>query len=243
MKTALRIAIFVAAVFASPAWPCRAAELPFFSSYPALDLTRWYVSDGWANGDYQACEWRTDALSAADHMLIMTLAAPGGKLRVYGCPEIHTQQVTGYGRYEVRMRTAAGGGLNTAFFTYTGPPLGVPAHDEIDFEFLGKTPRAVEVTQWAGTRKGTPVDIDLGFDASAGFHDYVFDWTKNSVRWYVDGKLVHSSAPGDPMPSHPGDLYLSLWAGAPEKDDWLGHFTYTKPVTAAVAWVKFTPAP
>ena len=63
--------------------------------------------------------------------------------RKFSCAEIRTKAAYGYGTYEVRMRGAAGAGVNSTFFTYVGPPFGegLP-HDEIDFEFLGKTQTA-----------------------------------------------------------------------------------------------------
>lgn len=221
----------------------QAGEIPFFSSYPSLDLKRWYVSSGWSNGDHQSCEWRDSAISAADHHLVLTLSSKGGRIRPLGCPEIHTQSLTGYGRYEARMRSAAGFGLNTAFFTYVGPPTGNPAHDEIDFEFLGKNPRQVEVTHWTNGQRNQPYDVNLGFDASKAFHNYAFEWRKESIRWYVDGRLVHETPKNAAIPSHPGLLYLSLWSGSSIEDSWMGHFTYTAPVTAEVVWVKYTPLP
>lgn len=202
---------------------------------------RWYVSDGWANGDYQSCEWRASSVRVAARDLRLTLNDHGGKQRPIGCPELHTNARLSYGLYEARMRTAAGPGLNTAFFTYIGPPNGVKEWDEIDFEFLGKDPHTVSITQWAnGTARDGKV-VQLGFDASQGFHNYAFDWEKDKVTWYVDGKVVAETAAGSPVPRNPGMLFFSLWSGSASKDDWLGHFDYKAPVTADVEWAAYTP--
>lgn len=221
--------------------PAFAGEIPFFSTYPQIDGKHWYISSGWTNGDHQSCEWRDSAISVADKRIVLTLSSKGGKVRPIGCGEIHTQTPKGYGRYEARMRSAAGSGLNTAFFTYVGPPTGNPAHDEIDFEFLGKNPRQVQVTFWTNGQRNPPFDVDLGFDASKEFHNYAFEWRKDSIRWFVDDKLVHETPKGAVIPSNPGLLYMSLWSGSKVEDDWLGPFTYKGPVTAEYASVKYTP--
>jgi len=73
--------------------------------------------------------------------------------------EVQVKHQTGYGFYEVIMKPAAGAGLISSFFTYTGPYFGDP-HDEIDIEFLGKNRNEVEFnTYTAGTMllTGNPV--------------------------------------------------------------------------------------
>lgn len=213
----------------------------FRSTFFSIDKDRWTLSDGWANGDHQSCEWRADALSIRDNKLLLTLSDKGGKVRPVGCPEIRTKARLGHGLYEARMRPAAGSGLNTAFFTYIGPPNGVPEHDEIDFEFLGKAPRRVEISHHVNGKIFRGKIVDLGFDASEDFHDYAFDWSATRLAWFVDGVKVYETPPGIPIPRHPGFLFFSLWSGSPVEDSWMGPFAYTKPVTAEVAWARFTP--
>jgi beta-glucanase (GH16 family) len=121
-------------------------------------------------GIFQSCEWRADAIANTRNGLRLTLSDRGGKARPLGCPEIHTNARFGYGLYEARIRSAAGSGLVTAFFTYIGPPAGSPEHDEIDFEFLGKDPHTVNVTEYTNDKPYGKV-IQLGFDASETFHN------------------------------------------------------------------------
>ena len=213
----------------------------FVEPFQHLNLDRWYVSDGWANGDYQSCEWRADAIAISRNDMRLTLSERGGKVRPLGCPEIRTKAPLGYGLYEARIRSAAGSGLVTAFFTYAGPPSGSAEHDEIDFEFLGKDPHTVNITQYTN---GKPYDgkiIQLGFDASQTFHDYGFEWTPDKIRWYVDGKVVSETPVGAKIPRNPGHLHFMLWSGSKGQDAWMGPFNYTTPVTADVEWAAYTP--
>ncbi|MCB9988454.1 MAG: family 16 glycosylhydrolase [Rhodospirillales bacterium] len=222
--------------------PAQAEDIPFFATYPHIDQSRWYLSHGWTNGGHHSCEWRAEALKGEDGHLRMWLSDhQGATLREYGCAEIQTRKMFGYGRYEARMRTAAGSGLNTAFFTFTGPPHGNPVHDEIDFEFLGKEPGKVEVNYHRKGKNMGPFTVTLGFDASADFHDYAFEWMPDKIRWYADGRQIFETPDGADIPDNPGRLYFSLWSGTKKASDWLGRFHYKGPVNADVAWVKFTP--
>lgn len=220
-----------------------AETLPFLKD-GKIDRERWYLADGWANGDHQACEWRADAVALNERGATFTVSDKSGNVRPIGCAEMQTKTVNGYGTYTARIKSAAGVGLNTAFFTYIGPPkLAKKDHSEIDFEFLGKNPRTVQLNFFhEGVSQGLKL-IDLGFDASADFHEYSFVWEPNRIRWYVDGKLVYTTPPGAKIPPNPGRIYLSLWASTENLKDWMGTFTYTKPVTAEVEWVRFEPLP
>jgi endo-1,3-1,4-beta-glycanase ExoK len=202
---------------------------------------RWYLSNGWANGDHQSCEFRADAVEISDGSMRLTLSDRGGHVRPIGCPEIRTRARLSYGIFAARLRAAAGSGLNTAFFTYIGPPNGVPVWDEIDFEFLGKDPHSVSISYRVNGETRGPGDIQLGFDASNAFHDYTIEWTPERICWYADGKMIARSRDGDKIPTTPGRLFFSLWSGSSLEDAWMGPFTYKQPVTAEVESTSFRP--
>jgi len=235
---------FFAAILFVMACPsgAQAHDADFFAPFHSLDRTRWSFSNGWVNGAHQACEWREDAVSIIDDKLQLKLSDRSGTIRPYGCPEMHTIDVTGYGFYEARMRTASGSGLNTAFFTYVGPPTGSPEHDEIDFEFLGKDTSSVEINYFTNGQGHHGVIVPLGFDASQALHDYAIEWKPDKIRWYVDGKMVHETPAAAAMPRNPTRLYLSLWSGSSVEDSWMGPFHYSGPVTAQVEWAAYTPS-
>lgn len=211
----------------------------FFDSFDRLDAKRWYVSDGWTNGAHQSCTWLRDNLSASGGTLRLILRKLPNKHRNHGCAEIRTHARHGYGTYEARMRSAAGSGLNTAMFTYSGPPL-TKVHDEVDFEFLGKDPRQVQLNYFVGAKGGNEKMVGIGSDLSAGFNTYAFEWLPGSMRWFINGKLVHSKT-GDNLPSVPGQFFFSLWSGASAVDGWLGKFDPAAgPVSAEIDWAAYT---
>ncbi|MFY9288200.1 MAG: family 16 glycosylhydrolase [Alphaproteobacteria bacterium] len=223
----------------------QAAEIDttgFMDPFTRIEKSRWSPANGWVNGDHQACEWRANSAFVVREKLQLVIAKNRlGKLRPTACPELHTKKLSGYGYYEARMKIAAGSGLNTNLFTYIGPPTGSPEHDEIDFEFLGKDTRKVQINYFTNGKGKHEVMLPLGFDASEEFHDYAFEWTANKIRWFVDGKMAHETPPNAIIPHNPGRIYLSLWAGSKIQDSWLGPFQFTKPITAEVEWVAFTP--
>lgn len=211
----------------------------FFEPFDRIDRKRWYVSDGWKNGGHQACTWSRESLSAAGGILRLTLRQAPNKLSSHRCAEIRTHAGHSYGTYEARMRSAAGSGLNTAMFTYSGPPM-TKVHDEIDFEFLGKDPGRVQVNYFVAARGGNEKLVGIGTDLSSGFNTYAFEWLPGSMRWFINGKLVHSKT-GDGLPSVPGQFFFSLWAGSPSVADWLGKFDPAAgPVAAEIDWAAYT---
>jgi endo-1,3-1,4-beta-glycanase ExoK len=218
-----------------------AATIPFFSAYPTINENQWHLSNGWANGEHQSCEWRREDVYGEDNNLQMRLSDNGGSVRPYGCAEIQSATTNSYGLYEAQMRTAAGNGLNTAFFTFTGGPLGGAEHDEIDFEFLGKDPHTVQLNYHTSFGGKHEVIVQLGFDASKEFHTYAFSWQPDKIQWFVDGKKVSETPAGAHIPKNPGLIIFSLWSGSKMLDQWLAPFVYNGPVTADVSWVKFTP--
>lgn len=123
-----------------------------------------------------------------------------------------------YGRYEVVMKPAKASGVITAFFLYRFDPW-----QEIDFEFVGKdtTKALINVFYNPGEEgdlynygyRGTPVIVDLGFDAADDYHRYAIEWEPNEIRWFVDDKLIHRRTSGQPVPvPHlPMRFHINVW--------------------------------
>lgn len=211
----------------------------FFEPFDRIDLRKWYVSDGWVNGDHQGCTWLKDHVGLSKGILKLKLSDARNKHRPYGCAEIRTHARYGYGLYEARMRMAPGLGTNSGMFTYIGPPVH-KKHDEIDFEFLGKTRDKIQLNWFESGRGNHEFLAPIGRDATQTFNDYAFEWTPGEIRWFINGKLVHR-AKADRLPEVPGQLFLTLWAGSDRINDWLGRFTYPgKPIYAEVDWVAYT---
>ena len=121
--------------------------------------------------------------------------------------------------------------------------LGLP-HDEIDFEFLGRSASTVQLNYFAAGKGDHGHDVELGFDPARTMADYAFEWTPEGIRWFVNGREVHAvrRQEGRPFPVTPGKICLSIWNGrGPDMETWLAPFDSAKrPLTARYERVAFT---
>lgn len=239
-------AISLLAALTAGAAPVKAEEVrptgkSFVENFDRLDRKRWYVSDGWSNGDHQNCTWSKDQVSVSEGILRLGFVRQeDANGRDYVCGEVQTNRRFSYGTFEVRMKAVAGPGLNTGFFSYIGPVHKQP-HDEIDFEVLGKDPSKVQVNQYVnGKSVGSAKLVDVPGGADQDFHDYAFVWQEDRIAWYVDGELVDEATDPAKLPSHASKIYLSLWSSDTLKS-WMGPFTDPgAPVTAEIDRVAYT---
>ena len=224
---------------------------PINGAHPTLnanmdrnDSSHWHKADGWTNGDPFNNGWQADNVSFNNGFMTLQLDNQGCPQacseRPYASGEYRTNSFYRYGLLEGRFKAAKGNGLVTSLFFYTGPSDGNP-WDEIDVEILGKDPTKMQINYFTNGAGSHEAIIDLGFDASQAFHDYAIYWTPDSIRWYVDGKLVHTEdGSRGALPTHAGRIMMNLWPGI-GVDGWLRPFSYSGPVRAQYDWVRFTP--
>lgn len=128
--------------------------------------------------------------------------------------------------------------------------------DEVDWEWLGGKNTEVQ-TNYFG--KGNTTSYDRGAfhtvaDSQGTSTNYTIDWTKEAVKWYIDGALVRTlnyadALGGQNFPQTPARLRLGIWAGGDPDNSagtitWAGGETdYTKaPFTMTVQSVSITNA-
>ncbi|MEM1274564.1 MAG: family 16 glycosylhydrolase [Pseudomonadota bacterium] len=83
----------------------------FFDDFDEFDQARWFISDGWSNGDWMNCTWSRDAVEVRNGILRLHLQQADNGLE---CAEIQSHIQFGFGTYEVRQRTGRGSGVNAA---------------------------------------------------------------------------------------------------------------------------------
>src|SRR5690606_11920379 len=138
------------------------------------------------------------------------LARSRGGEKHYSSGELQSEAAFRYGYFETRLRAPRGSGLVTGFFTYARPGA-ENTWGVIDIEILGRETRSVQL---ASFRRGDQhvTTLALTFVAAAGFHTYGFEWTREAIRWYVDGRPIHEETGANgPLPQRPQRLYLHLW--------------------------------
>ncbi|SHJ71321.1 endo-1,3-1,4-beta-glycanase ExoK [Aureimonas altamirensis DSM 21988] len=238
----MRIPALAALIFAAPTAALAAGAggngTSFVEDFDRLDLKRWYVSDGWANGDHQNCAWSKRQIGISDGTLRLAFEKRQAGDRDYACGEIQTRGEFKYGAYEVRMKPVAGSGLNSSLFTYIGPTHGKP-HDEIDFEFLGKDPSQVQLNQYVDGVGNNEKLVDVAGGADAAFNDYAFIWEPERIRWFINGELVHTADDPAKLPQNAQKIYLALW-GTDTLTGWMGRFQDEGRKVMEVDRVSFT---
>jgi endo-1,3-1,4-beta-glycanase ExoK len=226
--------------------PVAAAIGPsFVDNFNGFDTGRGYKADGYSNGSMFNTGWRADHVWVSGGMMGLNLdnqSCPGGcSGKPYAAGEYRTTDLYSYGRFETRMKAVKNPGVVTSFFTYTGPSDGQP-WDEIDIEILGKNTTQMQVNYFTNGVGGHETVINLGFDASSGYHDYAFEWWNGgTINWFVDGRLVHQeNGSRGPLPTRPQRIMMNLWPGI-GVDSWLGRFTYPgRTLTATYDWARYT---
>ena len=157
--------------------------------------------------------------------------------------EVQVDGFYGYGRYEVVMRTARGSGLDTAFFLHTYEGLDNDPHDEIDFEFPGAHPRKLHLNYWNDGKPFGSIWINLPYDPAAEIHLYAFEWRPDSIRWFIDDKMVAEKIrpPELQIPYTTQRPIMNLLVGGKDMLDFTGPPTFANGVSALYACTSHVP--
>jgi endo-1,3-1,4-beta-glycanase ExoK len=214
----------------------------FFEDFSTLlRKDRWYISDGWTNGDWQDCHWSRRAVQVKDGILtLLHIPAPEGADGPPLCGEVQTNAFFHYGTFEARIRTPRQSGLNASVFTYAGPTHNSP-HDEIDIEILTREPGEMTMNTYVDGQphNGSVVPSSPSFEDE--FRTVGFRWAPDGITWYLEGREVHRTAPGTVLPDHPQKLYMSFWSTT-TLTDWMGEQTpRDEPLGYEIDWLAYTP--
>lgn len=218
--------ITTAAMTASP-WLAHGAT--FFEPFDSLDKLKqnWSIST-WG-GENRTHSAANVAVNAGILDLKLSGSQPGEKPV---CAEIVSKRSDfHYGTYRASIKMTNKAGAVVGFFIYLGNPL-----NEIDIEFLTANPRTAYFTLHHVTTNVDHATRPVAFDPSAGFHQYRFDWHKDSVVYFIDNQRV--AVLRKQVPVHPSLFMINHWSGnidgwggpAPREDvymhvDWAYHST------------------
>lgn len=215
-------------------------RLLFRDDFDTLDGDRWQLmTHSW---DTNLALFSSESVAVSDGLLTLTLLdAPAGTSDDTGASkrflgaEVRSSATIEYGRVTARARMSSGSGVVSALVTIYTP---WPADDwnELDIEHLGAEPGSVQFNAMAYTGSPTtppvttpvtptqfPELVELGFDASADFHEYTIEWTPEGARFYVDGELRHAWNERIDLFGLPQNVLLTIWASA--SPDWAGPIT------------------
>jgi beta-glucanase (GH16 family) len=140
-----------------------------------------------------------------------------------------------YGVFEIRAKIPRGKGLWPAFWLLPANGAWPPELDVL--EILGDNPNKVYMSWHSngdGKHSSETKAIDIP-DASADFHTYSVEWTKDTINWFFDDIQV-ASAPTPPDLHQPMYMLINLavgggWPGAPNA--WTNF-----PASYTIDWVR-----
>lgn len=205
--------------FALPGGPTRpsaAQTVHLADTTGGLDTSRWLLRDDTFPGNL--CLFQPGNVKVRSGEAEIALRREQTGVRDYTSGAVAANRRHAYGHHSALIKPPGVPGLVTGLFLHRDEP-----RQEIDIEFLGKDPTRMLVNVFYnpgrdGDRlqygyRGTPVLLKLGFDASADFHLYEIDWQPDSIRWSVDGRVVHERHVWQPtpVPDLPAQFNLNLW--------------------------------
>ncbi|KAI5455962.1 concanavalin A-like lectin/glucanase domain-containing protein [Mariannaea sp. PMI_226] len=158
-------------------------------------------------------------------------------------PTIESSWYILFGRVEVHMKAAPGTGIVSSSVLLSDDL------DEIDWEWLGGNPNAVQTNYFSkGDTTTTGREVDAGVaNSQSTTHNYTIDWNKDACTWYIDGNAVRTLPYSDTYPQTPMRVKLGIWAGGDSDNaegtiEWAGGKTDfgDAPFTMSVESIKVT---
>jgi beta-glucanase (GH16 family) len=183
-------------------------------------------------------------VAVVDGRLQLALTSSGNTEKPYGGVEYRSVEAITYGKVEASMRFAKGSGVvSSLVLIYT--PWPPDDWNELDIECLGNTTGEVQFNHMINIPPADPASehlqfpekVDLGFDPTAAFHTYTIEWLPTSVRFLVDGVVVHEPTEEISRLALPQNILLTIWAS--DAPGWAGPIdATTAPTLAEVDWLK-----
>jgi GR25 family glycosyltransferase involved in LPS biosynthesis len=192
----------------------------FEDNLAQMQSTRWFLRNDTFPGNLGLFRPANVTPAPGGGLSFAVIAEPLG-VRNLSAAAISSRTIFLFGRFEATLQSTNVPGLVTGFFLHRDSP-----RQEIDVEILGNRPDhlLVNVFYNPGTNgakfdygyRGTPIIIELGFDASKALHQYTIEWDPSEIRWFVDRKLVHRRAIWNPtpIPHLPMTLHVNTWPTA-----------------------------
>ena len=188
---------------------------PFLYTFDRLDLNYWKILEDTFPSNQAHFSKKNFKINNSGFEITITKDVL--KEKQYSSSAITTKKPCLYGSYEISMKPIKGDGVISAFFLHRNDPW-----QEIDIEFLGNDTTKVLLNVYYNPGfenvdfnygvRGTPILIDLDFDASEAFHLYRIEWEYHEIRWYIDDKIIHYRKTWTPTPIP--DLHLNVYVNA-----------------------------
>ncbi len=207
----------------------------------------WYVSDFAVAASWNQTAWDDTYVLTPPGEVVLTFDGVDSAGKDFTGSELQSNDLFGYGSYEVEMIASAESGVVSSFFLYSDVFFGGARHNEIDIEFLGNDTTKININYYYGNQKlgdNGSIQVDLGFDAAAGMNRYRIDWRPDGISWYANDVLIYeieeATAPL-PIPDEPMKVFMNIWTGGEGLEDWHGPVAADATAQATYSSVEFTP--
>ena len=175
--------------------------------------------------------------------LVPALLAFAAPARAVTSAEFYQTPAATYGRFEARIRFAAGDGVVSAFFLWkAGSETAGAFWNELDFEKVGADCH-VQTNAIFGAPSAGHEQMNAVADACGGYHTYGFEWTPTYIAWQVDGTEVRrdsgATATAFAQNATAGmQMHFNIWPG---DASFGGNFNPAiLPVSQYMSWVQYS---
>lgn len=187
--------------FPSPTQPPPGYTLAWSDDFdgPSLDTAKWMYRTDVKMDSSQ----RPENVSVVNGQLVIRLRKEDHRGRSYTGGGVISRERFRYGYYEARVKMHGASGWHQSVWAMfagdgstTYPEQMRTEIDGMEFDSDVTWKGHMGLIKWQGPGKSTSLSCTpgvyrgpLGFDASADFHNYGFEWTPKDVRFYLDGDL------------------------------------------------------
>lgn len=178
--------------------------------------------------------------------LLGTLALsllPGAALATTSA-ELYTPTAYGYGRYEARVRFAAGDGVISSFFLWKdGSEQAGTFWNELDFEKVGADCHLETNPIFGNPSANHSQRHALDSKLCDSFHTYTYEWTREYIAWFVDSVEIRRETGATAQAyaenaSGGMQMHFNVWPG---DASFGGNFSPSSlPLHQYIDWVQFS---
>lgn len=189
----------------------------FRDSMEFLDTKRWFMREDTFTGN-KALFRSSNINFKIDYGAVLTVKKEHLGVRDFSAAALTSYNQYLYGKFEAEIKVSNISGVVSGMFLHRDSP-----RQEIDIEIAGNRTDQLLINVYynpgsSGSKfdygyRGSPVIIDLGFDASEDFHVYTIEWKSNEINWFVDNRIVHKRFDWDPtpIPHLPMAFHTNIW--------------------------------
>ncbi|WP_026497693.1 family 16 glycosylhydrolase [Butyrivibrio sp. WCD2001] len=204
-------------------------DTKFYSNFNRFNRFKFYKSE-WVSGQTPRLTWSPDNVQYENGKMLLSIRNDDSGLTG---GEILSLKKYGFGLYQVRMKPIKNTGAVSSFFNYFNDG---DKGTEIDIEFLGYDTTKIQFNYYTDGVGGHAYLYDLGFDAAEEYHDYAFNWTSDSIQWFVDGEMVYEA--NENIPQLEAQIFMNAWTG--DEIEWHKEYDGTSPLYAYYDWTSYT---